>query len=148
MITPVTIYVPVPASTSERGVGAGKTQPVRAVDPAAKGRGGRHAEEEIRSSSQDQLAVAARRRARAARQQGVDDDRQPETLFRGDVKRPKAEGPALHESGDPESHKFGTSLTSLPQGPNRSIAINAFYRTIDSFGEDQAPRGTIFDFRI
>ncbi|MHA1568309.1 MAG: hypothetical protein ACTSXZ_02465 [Alphaproteobacteria bacterium] len=159
MISPVTIYVPVPAGVAGRPgpaarsaaeAGAPRPDSVRPVERIAPG--GRHGQPgaNFRAALDDRTAeeLASRRRVRPRRQDDPDNG-----IFEAGAARTDGAhrlGQANAKGAEPAPAKAvpTRALTAPLNGPDRPRAIDAVYRTIESFGGDIAQRGAIFDFSV
>ena len=183
MISPVTIYVPVPAGVAGRPgaasrpaaeAGARRPDPIRPVERIAPG--DRHGQggTKFRAVLDDRAAeeLASRRRVRPRSQDDPDDVKFEGGKFEGGKFEggnfeaggieAGAAGPAgargldraaANDSGHSVTEAYrapapSRALTASLDGPNRPQAIDAVYRTIESFGGDIAERGAIFDFSV
>lgn len=161
MISPVTIYVPVPAGVADRPgpasrsaaeAGARRTDPVRPVERIAPA--DRHGQPDAKFQAvlDERTAeeLASRRRVRPRRQDDPDGGN-----FDAGAARPEgAHGPGPAAADGSEAFpakaepRASRALTASLEGPSRPLAIDAVYRMIQSFGGDMAERGAIFDFRV
>ena len=168
MISPVTIYVPVPAGVAGRPgaasrpaaeAGARRPDPIRPVERIAPGDGYRQPGANFRAVLDDRAAeeLAAWRRIRPRGQDDPDDGYLEAGKIEAGAAR-LAGGQGLDRatangSGHSVTEAYrapapSRALTASLDGPNRPQAIDAVYRTIESFGGDIAERGAIFDFSV
>ncbi len=156
MISPVTIYVPVPAGVAGRPgaasrlaaeAGGSKSDPVRAVERIVPGDRRGRPDAKFHAVFDDRAAegLAARRRVHPQRR----DEPADGGSGAGDFGDARARNEAATFQAPPRpSPQVGRALTAPLDGPGRPRAIDAVYRTIESFGGDIAQRGAIFDFSV
>ncbi len=142
VISPVTIFVPMPTGSPVRRGGMPLREVERATPPGPRDQ----LRQKFAAELERQAAQAygpGGQRARLLRREEIEDSgAQPVS-----ASRPAQTGFAP-ESGREIAIPAPVMLTAPLDGPDRISAIDAVYRMVEGFGTGQAGRGAYFDLQI
>ncbi len=155
VISPVTIFVPMPTGSPARGGGLPVREVERATPPGRRDQFRQRFAAELErqglaANPEGQTAQAygpGGRRTRLLRREEIENSGVAPVPASRSGQTGIAPNGALE--GAPERAKpVPVRLTALLDGPDRATAIDAVYRMVEGFGTGQAGRGAYFDIRI